>query len=136
MDMNKKLTILFAVLALLVATLACGTTAPAGVSNIRMANNAEETNITTTFAPTDVIYVFFDVNEVEAGAALQVQWYALTVDGQDPETAFTVTDYTYSDEATIYAQIESTDGGFPAAQYKVEIYLNGAKVGEQLFDIQ
>ena len=134
--MNKKLSIFFAVAALLIATLACGTSAPAGVSNIRMANDAEGTNVTTTFASNDLIYVFFDVNEVETGAAFQVRWYALNVDGQDPETPFTVTDYSYNDESTIYAQIESTDGGFPVAQYKVEIYLNGAKVGEQQFSVQ
>jgi hypothetical protein len=132
----KKYSILFAVFALLAATLACGTSAPAGVSNIRMANDADATNITTTFAPTDVIYVFFDVNEVETGAAFQVKWYALNLDGQDPTEAFTVTDYSYNDESTIYAQIESTDGGFPVAQYKVEIYLNGSKVGEQQFSVE
>lgn len=132
----KKYSILFAVLALLVATLACGTSAPAGVSNIRMANDADANNITTTFAPTDVIYVFFDVNEVETGAAFQVKWYALNLDGQDPTEPFTVTDYAYNDESTIYAQIESTDGGFPVAQYKVEIYLNGSKVGEQQFSVE
>ena len=134
--MNKKLSILFAVIALLAATLACGTSAPAGVSNVRMASDAEAANVTTTFAPTDIIYVFFDVNEVETGAAFQVRWYALNVDGQDPNEPFTVTDYSYNDESTIYAQIESTDGGFPAAQYKVEIYLNDALVGEQQFTVQ
>jgi hypothetical protein len=132
----KKYSILFAVLALLVATLACGTSAPAGVSNIRMANDADANNITTTFASTDVIYVFFDVNEVETGAPFQVKWYALNLDGQDPTEPFTVTDYAYNDESTIYAQIESTDGGFPVAQYKVEIYLNGSKVGEQQFSVE
>jgi hypothetical protein len=132
----KKYSILFAVLALLVAALACGTSAPAGVSNIRMANDADATNITTTFASTDVIYVFFDVNEVETGAPFQVKWYALNLDGQDPTEPFTVTDYAYNDESTIYAQIESTDGGFPVAQYKVEIYLNGSKVGEQQFSVE
>lgn len=134
--MNKKLSILLAVFALLAATLACGTTAPAGISNIQMSTDQDAANVTTTFAPTDVIYVTFDVNGVETGAALQVKWYALNVDGQDSETPFTVTDYTYNDEASIYAQIESTDGGFPVAQYKVEIYLNGAKVGEQQFSVQ
>jgi hypothetical protein len=132
----KKLSVLLAVLALFVSALACGSTAPAGISNIYMANDENGTNKATTFAPTDVIYVFFDVNQVDKGAAFQVKWFALNVDGQDPAEAFVTTDYTYAGEPTIYAQIHSTEGGFPAAQYKVEIYLSGAKVGEQQFNIQ
>ncbi len=132
----KKLSVLLAVLALFVSTLACGSSAPAGVSNIYMANDAAGKNKTSTFASTDVIYVFFDVNGVDNGAAFQVRWFALNVDGQDPNEAFVTTDYTYAGEANIFAQIESTEGGFPAANYKVEIYLAGAKVGEQLFTIQ
>src|SRR5687768_9670668 len=134
MYMNKKLSILFAAFALLAVTLACGTaTAPAGISNVQMSTDQDGANVTNTFAPTDTIYVTFDVNGVDAGAAMQVRWYALNVEGQDPETPFTTTDYTYNDEGSIYAQIDSTEGGFPVGQYKVEIYLNGAKVGEQQF---
>jgi hypothetical protein len=136
MYMNKRFSILFAALALLVATLACGTTAPAGVSNIQMSTDQEAANITTTFAPTDEIYVTFDVNEVEAGSGLEIKWYALDVEGQDPQTPFTTSEYTYNEEDSIYANIYSTEGGFPAGQYKVEIYLNGAKVGEQQFSVQ
>jgi len=132
----KKLSIFLAIFVLIASILACGSSAPAGVSNIYMANDAEGTNHTTTFATSDVVYVFFDVNQVDAGAQFQIQWYALNISGQDPNTPFTTTDYTYSSEATIFAQIESTDGGFPVGQYKVEIYLNNAKVGEQQFSIQ
>ena len=134
--MKSKFAILLAVIALLVSVLACGESAPPGISNIYMAKDAEGANKTTTFASTDIVYVFFDVNQIEAGAQFQIKWYALNVEGQDPATPFVVTDYTYNDEATMYAQIESTTGGFPAANYRVEIYLNGAKVGEQQFNVQ
>lgn len=134
--MNKKISMVLAVFALFAASLACGTSAPAGVSNIQMSTDQEAANITTTFASTDEIYVTFDVNEVEAGASLEIKWYALNIEGQDPETPFTTSEYTYNDESSIYANIYSTDGGFPAGQYKVEIYLNGSKVGEQQFSVQ
>lgn len=133
---SKKLSILLAVVVLLASVLACASSAPAGVSNIYMANDVNGSNKTTTFASTDVIYVFFDVNQIASGAQFQVKWYALNLEGQDPATPFVVTDYKYTNEATVYAQIESTTGGFPAGQYKVEIYLDGAKVGEQQFTIQ
>jgi hypothetical protein len=134
--MKSKLFVLLAVLVMLASVLACGSSAPAGVSNIYMANDAEGKNKTNTFASTDVVYVFFDVNQVEAGAKFQIKWYALDVEGQDPATPFVVTDYTYNSESTMYAQIESTTGGFPAGNYRVEIYLNDAKVGEQQFNVQ
>lgn len=133
---SKKLSILLAVIVLLVSVLACGASAPAGVSNIYMGNDAEGTNKTTTFASTDNIYVFFDVNQVATGAQFQICWYALNIDGQDPATPFVVTDYTYNDESNMFANVESTSGGFPAGQYKVEIKLDGAVVGEQAFTIQ
>ena len=132
----RNLSILLAVVVLFVSALACGSSAPVGVSNVYMANDAEGSNKTNTFASTDIVYVFFDVNGVDAGTQFQIKWFALNLDGQDPAEPFTVTDYTYDSEGTIYAQIESTDGGFPAAQYKVEIYMNGAKVGEQQFTVQ
>ncbi|MBI3162686.1 MAG: hypothetical protein HYZ23_09255 [Chloroflexi bacterium] len=134
--MKSKLAILLAILAILASMLACGESAPPGISNIYMANDAGGTNKTTTFASTDIIYVFFDVNGIEAGAQFQIKWFALNVEGQDPATPFVVTDYTYNSESTMYAQIESTSGGFPSASYRVEIYLNGAKVGEQQFNVQ
>jgi hypothetical protein len=133
---SKKTSILLAVIVLFVSVLACASSAPAGVSNIYMANDKDGKNKTTTFSPTEVIYVFFDVNQVGAGAKFQVKWYAINVEGQDPATAFVVTDYTYANEPSVFAQIESTTGGFPAAQYKVEIYLEGTKVGEQQFTIK
>ncbi len=135
--MNKKWFILVAALALVLSTLACGASAPAGVSNIYMANNENGDNQTTTFAPTDDIYVFFDVNQVDNGTQFEIKWYALNVDGQDPSTPFTTSDYSYNGESTLYANITSTDSsGFPAAQYKVEIYMAGVKVGEQQFNVQ
>jgi hypothetical protein len=134
--MKSKISILFAALVVLASVLACGSSAPAGISNIYMANDAEGVNKSATFAPSDTIYVFFAVNQVETGASFEIKWYALNVEGQDPATPFQVSDYVYNDEATLFAQIESTSGGFPAADYKVEIYMNGAKVGEQQFSVQ
>src|SRR5258706_10774260 len=147
--MNKKISILLAVFALLISTLACGsssvptvapTSAPitsgGSISNIYMSDKADGSTHVTTFAPTDTIYVIFDVNQVDSGANFQINWYATNVDGQDPNTAFYSTDYTYNNEATLFAQISSTTGGFPAAHYRVEIDLNGSKVGEQEFDVQ
>ena len=133
--MKSKISILLAVFALMLAALACG--APAGVSNIYMANDKEGTNKTTSFAPTDTVYVFFDVSQIDAGTQFQIKWYALNVDGQDPNEPIATTDYDYNNESTILAHINSTGAdGLPTGDYKVEIYMSDKKVGEQLFTVQ
>jgi len=134
--MKSRLAILMALFALVASTLACLASGPAGVSNIYMASDEAGDIKTTTFGPMDSVYVFFDVNQVEAGTKFEIKWFVLDLEGQDPATPFTVSEYTYDNEDTIYANVYSTDpAGFPAAQYKVEIYMAGAKVGEQQFGI-
>lgn len=101
-----------------------------------MTNAIDDTNKITTFAPTDTIFVFFDVNKIESNSEFQINWYALNVEGLDPTTPIRVTNHAYDDETTIIAFIENKDGGFLAGQYKVEINLDASKVGEQQFTIQ
>ena len=131
--MKSKQSILLALLVLILAALACG--APAGVSNIYMANDEEGANKTNTFAPTDTVYVFFDVNQIDAGTTFQIRWFLLDYEGQDPNEPVAVSDYTYNEDTTIFAHIESTEGGLPAGSYRVEIYMGDAKVGEQAFSV-
>jgi hypothetical protein len=133
----NKFAVLLAVLALVLSSLAClSSSSPAGVSNLYMSTDKEGTNKTTTFTPTDTIYVSFDVNQVDKGASFDIKWYALNVDGQDPNTPFITSNYIYGSESSLSAHINSTTGGFPVAQYKVEIFINGTKAAEQQFDIQ
>jgi len=132
----NKVAILLAVLVLLLSVLACGSSAPAGVSNVYMSTDKAGMNKTTTFAPADTIYVSFDVNQVDKGASFDIKWYALNVSGQDPNTPFLTSNYIYSSESSLSAHINSTTGGFPVGQYKVEIDMNGTKAAEQQFDIK
>jgi len=135
---SKKLyPVLCAICVLLVVSLACsfGNTTP-GASNFYMATDEAGTNKTTVFSPTDDFYVFFDVNNVEPGATFQSRWYALDIEGQDPATPFQTIDYPYKEGiGNIYFQL-TNDQGWPVGNYKVEVYMNDAKVGEQSFSVQ
>ena len=129
--------VLWAVVALLLVTLACsvGGGTP-GASNFYMATDEAGTNRTNVFSTTDDFYVFFDVNDIEPGTQFQSRWYALNIDGQDPNEAFQTIDYTYEEGiGNIYFQLTNSDG-WPAGSYKVEVYMNGTKVGEQEFSVQ
>lgn len=135
---KSQIAILLVLLALVASTLACGTSAPAGVSNLALSTDKEGTNKTTTFAPTDTIYLTADFNQVDKGASFDIKWYALNITGQDATTPFLTSNYVYDGSAAnkLYASANSTSGGFPAGQYKVEVDLNGTKVAEQDFTIQ
>lgn len=133
---RSQIVSLSVMLVLIASTLvACGSPAPAGVSNLVLSSEKGGTS-KTTFAPTDTIYLSADVNQVDAGTSFDIKWYALNVDGQDPATPFVTSNVAYSSGNNLSANINSTTGGFPVGQYKVEVDMNGTKVGEQTFDIQ
>ena len=138
MKYKKLYPILLAVIALVVASLACSFGAPAEptASNFYMATDQEGNNRTTVFSSTDDFFVHFDVAGIEVGTPFQSRWYVLDVEGQDPNTPFQTIDYAYEEGiGNIYFQLTNADG-WPVGNYKVEIYMNGTKVGEQLFSVQ
>jgi len=135
---NKNLyPVLFAGLVLLVLSLACSTlSSTPGASNFYMAKDSEGTNRTNVFAPDDDFFVFFDVSGIEAGTNFESRWYVLDLEGQDPNTPVQTISYPYEEGVgNIYFQLTSDDP-WPAGNYKVEIYMNGTKVGEQAFSVQ
>jgi hypothetical protein len=145
--MKSKLSIIFMLALLIGSSLSCrllngGQSAPANaspISNIYMANDPEGVNKTTVFAPKDAIYVFFDADAAEVGTYFEARWYVLNLPDQvDPNTPFTTGNYTYNGGSrTVQAYIQSSHpDGFAPSLCKVEIYMDGVKVGEQQFTIQ
>jgi hypothetical protein len=101
-----------------------------------MATDKDGTNKTNIFSPEDDFYVFFDVAGVEVGTPFQSRWYALDIEGQDATVPFQTIDYAYEEGITsIYFQMTSEEP-WPVGSYKVEVYMNGAKIGEQGFAVQ
>jgi hypothetical protein len=135
---NKRLyPVLCAVVALFTASLACNAlSSTPGASNFYMATDEAGTNRTTVFSPTDDFYIFFDVSGVDAGTNFQSRWYALEIEGEDPNVPFQTSDYTYeSGISSIYFQL-TNDEGWPTGNYRVEVHMNDVKVGEQAFSVQ
>jgi len=135
---NKHLyPILYAVTVMLVVTLACsGLSSTPGASNFFMATDEEGTNRTNAFSPTDDFFVFFNISGVEAGTAFQSRWYGLDLPDIDPNVPLQTIDYPYEEGVTkVYFQLTSAEP-WPVGSYKVEIYMNGSKVGEQGFHVE
>ena len=79
---------------------------------------------------------FFDVSGVDADTNFQSRWYAMDIEGEDPNVPFQTSDYTYeSGISNTYFQL-TNDAGWPTGNYKVEVHMNDVKVGEQAFSVQ
>jgi len=136
MKRKSVFPVLFAVIALIVSSLACNFGGTPGVSNIRMTTDDSGDTSTTTYSPTDDFYVFFDANSVETGTHFEGRWFALNIEGEDPNTPFSTIDYDLEEGiGTVYFQLYS-DIDWPVGNYRVDIYMSGAKVGEALFSVQ
>lgn len=141
MKRGKLILALFAGSALALASLACGQTSSnkSDASDIYMAADDTGKIKTTAYSKTDDFFVFIDANGIEPGTQYQARWYALDVPGRDANNPIKIIDYSYDEKkdslTNIYIQLGS-DKEWPAGRYRVEIYMNSAKVGEQQFKVE
>jgi hypothetical protein len=137
MKNHNLLRVLGALALILLASLACNAVNPTpGASNFYMATDADGTNRTNVFSPGDDFFVLFDVSGVEAGTNFQSRWYVLDLEGQDANVPIQTIDYAYEEGVgNIYFQLTGSEP-WPPANYKVEVYMNDVKVGEQQFSVQ
>jgi hypothetical protein len=133
---TRKFSIFLALVAFLAATLACGVPSGPSASNFRMTTDEDGKNVTTVYSPDQAFNVFFDVSGIDAGTQFEAKWYAVDAAGFDTSSPLKVSDYTYQEGVgTVYFQL-TYGNGWPAGTYRVEVYMDGAKVGEQQFSVQ
>jgi hypothetical protein len=137
--MKNKFVVLLAVLALIVSSVACafGNT-ELGLTNLRMALDQDANNPTTTFSPTDVFYAVADLNNAPQGTQVEAKWTAVNAADTEPNLEFQTQTLDITEESfsgSIYFQL-SNDEGWPAGQYKVDLYLNGALAQTAEFSVQ
>ena len=138
---RRRFSICLGLVAILAVTLACSalsfSTTPT-VSNIRMATDDTGDTSTSSYAPGDPFYVCADLSNIEAGSVIEAKWYAVSAEGIDPNSEINSSDYNYESGVDfVYFQLTPTDGSdWPVGSYKVEVYLDGNKVGEQGFTVQ
>jgi hypothetical protein len=136
---QRKITRLLTSVVLASIILACQALQPAAsVSNIRMTTDDTGKTPTSSYAPADEFYVFADLSGMKVGSVIEARWYAVGAEGVDPNSEINTSDYTYeSGISYVYFQLSTSDGGdWPNGSYRVELYLDGTKVGEQGFTVQ
>ncbi len=135
----KRVPIILAVAVLLGGILACGALqSTPTVSNIRMATDDTGKTTTSNYAPGNEFFVFADLSGIKVGSVIEAKWYAVNAQGVDANSELNTSDYTYeSGVSFVYFQLSTTDGSdWPTGSYRVEVYLDGTKVGEQAFTVQ
>ncbi len=124
---SRFLPILLAIAAVLLATLACaaGGGGELGLSNARMAFDPDGNQPTNTFSTTDTFYVVADLNNAPAGTVVTSKWYAVNVEGYEPNYLFHELPLNIEEDfdGSIYFEL-TNDGEWPTGEYKVELYLN------------
>jgi hypothetical protein len=132
----KKVQILFAMMVLLLAALACsGSVSTANIGEAWMATDADGVNRTTVFGQDAVFYAMVDLKNAPDDTTLKAVWTAVNVEETEPNFSLGETEIT-SGDALIHFQLENTDYLWPKGQYKVEIYLNDTLDQTLTFEVQ
>jgi hypothetical protein len=136
---SRSLPLLLSAFALVFAAMACaGIESTPTVSNIRMTTDDTGETSTSTYAPADDFFVFADLAGIAVGSLIQSRWYAVDIQDMEPNSEINTSDYTYETGiGYVYFQLSTSDGGdWPPGSYRVELYLDGTKVGEQGFSVR
>ena len=141
--MRKNLPVLFALIVLLMTTLACslvtGGAASVSLENLRMAFDEDANNPTEVFAPSDIFYVVGDLNNAPAGTVVEAEWLAVQIEGYETDELIyeqAISDFTEeSFTGTIFFEL-SNDSGWPLGEYKVDVYLDGTFVDSVPFSVR
>ena len=131
----NRVPILLGLLALIVATLACGGSfSTANISEAWMASDVDGEIRTTVFSPGDDFYAFVDLSNAPDDTQLKAVWTGISIEGEEPNLVINETEFT-SGDGVVYFQLFN-DQLWPAGSYKVEIYLNGELATTLNYEVQ
>lgn len=126
----------FALVVLALASLACNFSATtANIRDAYMARDAGGGDRTTVFSQSDVFYCVVELANAPEDTTVKVVWYAVNVEGTDPNTMIDEFETTSAD-ATLPFSLTSNSGTWPTGTFKVEIYLNGTLDRTLDFEVQ
>ena len=136
----NKLSILLAVIALIISTLACavGGGEPT-LDNVRTAKDEDGAQPANVFGSTETVYAVSDLSNGVKGNVILSRWYAVSIPDVDPNFLIDEVDITIEEDSfsgTIFFSFEPPEGGWPAGTYKVEILFNNVLVTTSEFSVQ
>jgi hypothetical protein len=135
---SKNLSILLAVTALIISTLACAFGEPA-LSNVRTAKDQDGAQPSSVFATTDTVYVVSDLSNGVKGNVITSKWYAVDVANTEPNLLLDQGDISIDEDKSysLYFYFPPPqDGQWPVGKYKVEVYFNNVLTSTVDFTVQ
>lgn len=126
--MNRIRNFFVAALAFLLLV-ACGgdggeiSFSTANIQNGRLSADANGANSTTTFQPTDTVYVLADLQNAPDDTTVKAEFYALNVPGEEGDFLIDQTALTGGSSALTFT-LSPPDNNWPAGDYRVDVYLN------------
>jgi hypothetical protein len=137
--MRSELVVLFAVLSLVVSSLACSfENSEVSLTDLRMAHDSDGKTLTTTYSTTDVFYAVADLANAPQGTTIEAKWTAVNAADTESNLEFEIQTMDITEESfngTIYFQLAPEDT-WPTGQYKVDLYLNGTLAQTADFSVQ
>ena len=132
---GNKLPILFVLLALLLASLACEASAStANIADVWMSTDEAGDQRVTSYAQDAIFYAQVDLKNAPDDTVLKAVWTAIDVQDTDPNLVITETEFT-TGSGVINFNL-SNDNLWPTGTYKVDIYMNGELAKTLTFDVQ
>ena len=132
---GNKLPILFVLLALLLASLACEASAStANIADVWMSTDEAGDQRVTSYAQDAIFYAQVDLKNAPDDTVLKAVWTAIDVQDTDPNLVITETEFT-TGSGVINFNL-SNDNLWPTGTYKVDIYMNGELAKALTFDVQ
>jgi hypothetical protein len=150
---KNKIVILLAVVALLLASLACNAATGGGddntdngddgfsvttanITNAHMARDVDDTDQTNVFSSTDpTFYCFFDLNNAPESTVVKGVWTLVSADGYESNSEIDSAEVTGSDDYYYFSLDRSTDA-WPIGSYKIDLYIDGNLVETLEFEVQ
>lgn len=122
---RRKVHLGAAVLALLLATLACAVfdSGPPRVENARLASDEKGEKTATTFGQNDTFYIVGDLKGAPQEIPVKAVWTAVQADSLEANTVVTETLGTMKSGPFNFS-LYREEGYWPAGQFKADLYLN------------
>ncbi len=150
---KNKIVVLMAVVALVLASLACNAVTGGGgdntnsggdgfsvttanITNAHLASDESDTTTVTSYSPSDPgFYCYFDLNNAPDGTVVKGVWTLVSADGYEPNSEIDSAEITGGDDTYYFSLGGSTDL-WPVGTYKIDLYIDGSLVETIQFEVQ
>jgi len=160
---KNKLVILFAVVVLVIASLACNAVSGGGndnggggndngggggndnngfslttanIQNVHMARDVDDTQQTNVYAPADTtFYCFFDLKNAPDSTVVKGVWTLVEAEGYESNIEIDSAELTTGSD-TLYFSLERSSEAWPVGKYKIDLYIDGKLVQTLEYQVQ